>query len=134
MKKTLLFVAAVATLAGVACKKDSNSTPSRSQLIQGTWKPSFTANDKNGNKVLDADERVPTTDTGSIVFKGDGTGSATAQGISLPFSWKFFNNEQALITTSSFGSDTSYIHTLTSNEFIIENRDGVTYTWNGFKK
>lgn len=133
MKKITLVGAAFAVLSFVSCKKDSDSAPSRTSALQGKWKPSFKALDSNSNKTLDANERVAITDTGSVVFNSDGSGSASATGVTLPFKWSFYNNEQALITTTTFGSDTSYIHTLNSTELIIEDR-GDTYTWNGFKK
>ena len=127
------------------CKKDD--PPSRSQLIVGTWQPSFEADDANQNRVLDAGERTPVTDSTVVSlkyeFKAGGSGSASLgnTSLSVPFSWALYDGDQKLVmtvTTPLVGtsSDTSKIHTLNGSELILEHiysHNGELF-WQGLKR
>ncbi len=135
--KKLLSLALISLLA-VACKKEDS--PNRSELITGSWRLSFDALDSNRNQTLDANERKAFTDpalTGTTyTFNADGSGAINASGTpATPFAWNLINGEQQLVLNgASFGTDTSYLYTLTSGELIQEYRYRNGYQWRGFRR
>jgi hypothetical protein len=136
MKKVLPL--ALISLLVVACKKEDSS--SRSELLTGSWRLSFDALDSNRNQTLDANERKAFTDPAltntTYTFNADGSGAINASGTpAAPFAWNLVNGEQQLVLTgTSFGTDTSYLYTLTSGELIQEYRYRTGYQWRGFRK
>ncbi|RYD51898.1 MAG: hypothetical protein EOP52_06860 [Sphingobacteriales bacterium] len=135
--KKLLPLALISLLA-IACKKEDS--PSRSELITGSWRLAFDALDSNRNQTLETNERKGFTDpdlTGTTyTFNADGSGAISASGTApAPFAWNLINGEQQLVLTgASFGSDTSYLYALTSGELIQEYRYRTGYQWRGFRK
>ncbi|RYD51897.1 MAG: hypothetical protein EOP52_06855 [Sphingobacteriales bacterium] len=136
MKKILLF----ALIAGLfaACKKED--TPSRKSLLTGTWRRTFDAQDTNRNQTLDAAERKLVTDMTVLnavyTFKDDGSGTIIGSGTTIPFNWALTGDDQQFVfSTATSGSDTSYIHTLTSGDLVLEYRRQIGgYYWRGLRK
>jgi hypothetical protein len=137
MKKIVLF----ACIAGLfaACKKED--APSRKSLLtSGTWRRTFDAQDTNRNQTLDVAERKLVTDMTVLnavyTFKEDGSGTIIGSGTTIPFNWALTGDDQQFVfSTATSGSDTSYIHTLTSDELVLEYRRQIGgYYWRGLRK
>ena len=71
-----LYALLLGSLLFTACKKEDDASPANnSSKIIGNWKRSFTAADTNGNKMMDASEKVLAS-PGSyelLTFAPDGT-------------------------------------------------------------
>lgn len=116
MKKIFIPVAMflAASTAVTSCKKDDDTSKSRHEMFEGSWKLYQSGEDENGNGIWDANEKVVDSDAELtlIVFKGDGTGSLTGEENGVPMTstltWNLQNGDKdlRLINTMSGAPDT----------------------------
>ncbi len=146
--KKIFFPAAIAAIALAAtvmpsCKK-SDSSPSRGEMLVGTWKTIETGADSNFNGTWDASEHRAATGTSATTIQfnsdGNGTTSATLGGfpISLPFLWKLINGDNDLRAITSYAGlvDTSVVNiiSLTSTDGIVRNPNVTPPSYAAIKK
>lgn len=146
MKKLLIPAALVASLMAAtvlpSCKKDENS-PSRAELLTGSWKNSEEGDDVNGNGSWDASEHsaVPAAEVATGKFNADGSGTltGTVNGVplSIPFTWNLQNSENDLRIIYDFlGKDTTVqkFVSINSTDMILKDESSSPASFVSFKK
>lgn len=116
MKKLLLLLA-VATVGFTACKKDEETTPSKSDLIAKSWK----AVDVKINGVS-----FPIALLGNPVLTVAKAGTYTeiSFGDTTTGTWAFYSNETKIILDGgTLDADTLNIVSLTASEFKLSGED-----------
>lgn len=123
--KKLLFAIPLCFLFFISCKKDKDTTTSRSELIVGTWTAVAAGPDVNGDNVLQDSEKIPVSEGTSLVqsYNADGTGKivVSAAGVEskeTQITWKFINNEQTLQVDEGSKITNARILSLTSNQVV----------------
>lgn len=125
MKKTMIWMSGVilsCSLMFSACEKEK--TPSRSEMITGTWAVNAFGEDDNMNGSLEENEynTIPAGASLVITMRTDNTGVATLDStgkssVTQGFTWQLINNEQDLRITTNTGSvSTAHIAKLTPNQ------------------
>ena len=119
MKKILLLTAAC-SIAFFSCKKNDNNTPSRSELLVGTWNVNAYGVDSNNNGLLETSEYGVVPAGAAIIqtYRADGTGVFTGKqagkaDTSYNITWRLTNGNQNLEITSAGVVSNSTISELT---------------------
>jgi hypothetical protein len=104
-----LFVALMAS-----CKKSSDSQPTRTEMMVGTWNLNAYGQDDNGDGLLQASEYDPIPAGAALqqTYRADGTGVFMTQGPgSAPtytnINWSLTDNEQNLRVQATGGATTN---------------------------
>lgn len=104
-----------------ACKKET--TPSRSELIAGTWSVNAYGQDDNMNGVLDDNEHdvIPAGAGLVITLRTDQSGVATLDStgkssVTKGFTWQLINNDRDIRVTVDNNVTIAHISKLTANE------------------
>lgn len=110
-----------------ACSKyeegPSVSLRTKKARLAGTWKP---------EKYVDSDgNETPAVDgEGTLTFQKDGTGSVSAYGFGVPFSWEFGSGKETVNITYAFGTTSETmvweIILLSNKELGFKDENGIT--------
>jgi hypothetical protein len=146
MKRLIIPVAAAALLSTAllpSCKKKDDS-PSRAQLVVGTWKDTEEGVDSNKNGSWDASEHntIAASDQFTLLFNSNGTGtiSGTASGFPITgtTTWNLQNNDNDIrLITNILGTVDTTVETivlLTSTDCILKDESDTLANYTLFKK
>ena len=117
----LLFTATLLN----SCKKDEDDSPSRSELIVGTWNVNAYGTDANMNGTLEATEygTIPAGAAMVQTYRRDGTGviitqPTTGSPVSTNITWSLTNNDQNLRVATDSTTTNATISKLTEHELM----------------
>lgn len=121
--KRLFFAIPLCFLIFTSCKKDKDTTTSRSELIIGTWTAVAAGADVNGDNILQDSEKDPVPEGTSLIqtYNADGTGKITVKVAGVEAketmtTWKFINNDQTLQVDEGSKITNARVLSLSANE------------------
>lgn len=126
MKKLILLSSLSTVMFAVSCKKEETKTL-KDEII-GTWTVNYAGEDANGNGMLDASEKIVSTDyKNTITINSNGTATINYQRTaSDPLESNTYNyslnSEETIITMSSTSGVTA--------AYTIESVNGSNMVWN----
>lgn len=147
MKRTLIAVLACCSLILASCNKkddDVAKAQTKAEMLTGIWYVTHYADDMNGNKSLDEDEKYP-VEQGTehwITFNPDFKGiisenSPGEEPNAIIFSWYLTNDDKDIvIKRPDFNEEViTHIESLTTSDFILlDDEDATTRFWLVMKK
>lgn len=140
MKKTLLAVLAIGTLAAVGCKKDDNpATPNNSgPSLLGDWKMTSYAYDENGDKVMQSSEqKTPAADEYGYLFVGNQnvTDSYRIDPVRVTATYNYTRQQDSVFTSFLGEKELVFvIQKLTDNTLEIMEPDATETMWRSYSR
>lgn len=120
MKKLFILSGLATTLFASSCKKDEQD------LLVGTWTAQYGAEDDNNNGVMDASEKIVSTDhKNTLTLNADGTGvivyqyTASDPVQTTNINYSLTEDGKKLTMSTSSGSEVYNIETLTKTELMF---------------
>lgn len=132
----ILLFAGIAFLLYASCKKSSSTNPVAASL-EGKWKYTYFIADSNGNHIMDAHDAIDTVNNPyTMEYYPDGTGAYLLNSATVgSFTWQLLNNNTYLkVSSSTSGSATQHIDSLTATKLIVKDTTGISYTWQVYIK
>lgn len=141
MKKMILPLILAVSIVGMntSCKK--NNTKTTKDYLTGKWKQTQTADDNNGNGVMDANEEFTDTTNTYYTFNSDGTGTATTMFLSgvtsFPMTWSLLNNNTyVLVSIPAINTNNVSLHidNINATNMTLKDTTGGIASWSVFVK